>query len=105
MPDKKKLRIIRGQLARMSDFMAKTPDGKNRPLYWNGAMPAYPKEYTPEEWQAKNEPIWITWACFLIRLTHDGFHTYRALGDKLPVADLLATSKEESKRCLTRKHP
>ena len=92
------LHIIREQLSRMDDFMAKTPDCKDDPLWWCDNMPAYPKEYTPKEWQAENRPVFLIWLDYLAELDHANLTAYHTLADKLNVADLLAASKEESEK-------
>lgn len=99
MLNEKELHIIREQLTRMIEFMSKTPDGKNDPLWWYGDMPASCNFYIPSEWQTENRPIWMVWQDYLSELEHANLHEYRALADKLDVADLLATSEKESKRC------
>ena len=96
---RKELHTIRKQLIRMDKFMAETPDGRNDPLWWCGNMPAYPKEYRPEIWQEDHKSIFLTWLDYLAELKHANLFAYRGLANKLNVADLLAASKKESKRC------
>jgi len=93
---KEEIRIIRRQLIRMDNFMSETPT--HNPLWWCDEMPAYPDEYTPEEWQTENKAIWLVWLDYLTELEHANLHDYRALADKLEVADLLAASKKESEK-------
>lgn len=97
MPNEKDLRTIREQLIRMDKFMRETPDDRYGGFRYTGPMPASPDYYDPARWQALHEPIWIIWRDYLLVLEHEGFSDYRALADKLDVADLLAASKEESK--------
>lgn len=95
---KRELHAIRKQLVRMDEFMTSTPDMLNNAMRWIGSMPAYPKKYTPENWQPQHKPIYILWQEYLTKLEREGLVAYRKEADKLALLDLLTASKEERDR-------
>ena len=89
------LHEIRLQLCTMWAFMYNTPDDRENydGSWWTGPMPHYLSSYNPKSWNEDNDPVHIIWRDYMDEL-RDGFDDYLELARELPVADLLAASRE-----------